>query len=219
MFKFIDVLAVGSSLLLVYLIRLYTDFRRSVKFYHGSETPGLHTLFSSASAAGNMFPAIKGIAPGRNRSFISKYKDFQRYGQDAYLNISATVPVATYFLADAAAIKEVAGSRLRFPKPVEQYGVLGFFGRNIVVSEFHLWKRYRRIAAPSFNEKNNNLVWDETIRILTDLFDNIWIKQAEISYDHILDLTMPLALYVIASAGFGRRISWDDDQKYPLVTK
>ena len=43
-------------------------------------------------------------------------------------------------------------SRSRFPKPVEQYKVLTFFGRNIVASEGDEWKKYRKIAAPAFSD-------------------------------------------------------------------
>jgi cytochrome P450 len=74
------------------------------------------------------------------------------------------------FLADAAAIKvslqvtekllrkldnpnqEVTSSRARFPKPVEQYVALSFFGHNIIVSEGEEWKKYRKISAPAFSD-------------------------------------------------------------------
>lgn len=42
--------------------------------------------------------------------------------------------------------------RARFPKPIEQYKLLQFFGGNIVASEGDDWKRYRKISAPAFSE-------------------------------------------------------------------
>lgn len=48
--------------------------------------------------------------------------------------------------------KTVFSARQRFPKPVEPYQVLTFFGNNIVTSEFDEWKQHRKIAAPAFNE-------------------------------------------------------------------
>lgn len=42
--------------------------------------------------------------------------------------------------------------RTRFPKPVWRYGLLKFFGSNIVASEFDEWKRYRKVSAPAFSE-------------------------------------------------------------------
>lgn len=104
------------------------------------------------------------------------------------------------------------GSRARFPKPLELYKPLLFFGDNIVASEHNEWKRYRKISAPAFTEvrtrctsflvrasccnrlvkPNNKLVWDETIRVINDLFDNVWGNQDEITVDHILEVFMPV---------------------------
>ncbi|KAH9074295.1 cytochrome P450 [Lactarius deliciosus] len=110
-------------------------------------------------------------------------------------------PRATIFLADAAAIKEVITSRARFPKPLRLYSVLSVFGSNIVASEGDEWKRYRTITAPAFSERNTRLVWDETSRIMFDLFDNVWGDSPEIVLDHCVDITLPIALFVIGVAG------------------
>lgn len=48
--------------------------------------------------------------------------------------------------------KEITTSRSRFPKAVALYGAFSFFGSNILVSEGEVWKRYRKISAPSFSE-------------------------------------------------------------------
>lgn len=83
-------------------------------------------------------------------------------------------------------------SRQRFPKPVHLYQGLLFWGGNIVASEHDEWKRYRKVAGPSFSEPNNRLVWDETVSIMTDLFENVWGDKKEVVYEHALDLTMPV---------------------------
>src|ERR1700733_2499287 len=41
-------------------------------------------------------------------------------------------------------------------------------------------------------QKNNKLVWDETIRIMVDLFDNVWGDRSEIVVDHCVDMTFPV---------------------------
>ncbi|OBZ67576.1 hypothetical protein A0H81_12405 [Grifola frondosa] len=105
----------------------------------------------------------------------------------------------TMLLADPVAIKEVTSSRARFPKPVEQYKVLSFFGSNIVITEGDEWKRQRKIAAPAFSERNNKLVWDESVNIVLDLFDNVWGTQDSITVDHIVDLTVPDALHEVST--------------------
>ena len=77
-----------------------------------------------------------------------------------------------------------------------------------MVSEGEEWKKYRKIAAPAFSEvcfelswlpkserdfqRNTKLVWDETTRIVMDLFDNVWGDRSEIVVDHFLDITLPV---------------------------
>ena len=46
----------------------------------------------------------------------------------------------------------MTSDRVRFPKPLEQYKVLSFFGSNIVITEDEEWKRQRKITAPAFSE-------------------------------------------------------------------
>ncbi|KAG1823550.1 cytochrome P450 [Suillus subaureus] len=84
--------------------------------------------------------------------------------------------------------------------------VLTFFGDNIIASEGNEWKRYRKIVAPGFSERNNRLVWDATTQIMLDLFDTMWAGQEEVV----------IALFVIGAAGFGRPISWKEDAVTPL---
>jgi hypothetical protein len=85
---------------------------------------------------------------------------------------------------------------------------LAIFGANIVASEGDEWKKYRKIVAPAFSEvspdrrsssnpkshfqKNNNLVWDETIRIMMDMFDNVWGDRSEVVVDHCVDIALPV---------------------------
>jgi len=144
------------------------------------------------------------------------YEDFAAAGQDA---ISMTGvfprPKCAILLADAAAIKEVTTSRARFPKPAHRYTTLTIFGSNIVSTEGEEWKKYRKIAAPAFSERNNKLVWDETAQIMMDLFDNVWGDRSEIAVDHCLDITLPIALFVIGVAGFGRQVTWTSDLVVP----
>jgi cytochrome P450 len=144
------------------------------------------------------------------------YKDFAALGKDAISVVSVLPKMKTViFLADAAAVKEVASSRVRFPKPIYLYTVLSVFGSNIVASEGEQWKRYRTVTAPAFSERNTRLVWDETIRIMFDLFDNVWGDSPEIVLDHCVEITLPIALFVIGIAGFGRRVTWTSDLIVP----
>ena len=71
------------------------------------------------------------------------------------------------------------------------------------------WKRYRKISAPAFSEvsiltcgsefnmliyrkSNNKLVWDESVRVLQDMIDNVWKHADTVSVDHALEMTVPV---------------------------
>ena len=41
-------------------------------------------------------------------------------------------------------------------------------------------------------QKNNNLVWDEAIQIMMDLFENVWGSRSELVVDHCVDITLPV---------------------------
>ncbi|KIK59158.1 hypothetical protein GYMLUDRAFT_170120 [Collybiopsis luxurians FD-317 M1] len=110
-------------------------------------------------------------------------------------------------------IQEVTAGRARFPKPVMVYKLLSFFGDNIVASEGEEWKRYRKIAAPAFNDKNGKLIWNETIRIVGDLFENVCCKYNSSCKSDFMSLQ--IALFVLGAAAFGRRMSWKDDEGIP----
>ena len=93
---------------------------------------------------------------------------------------------------------------------MNRYKAVTIFGPNIVASEGEEWKKYRKIAAPAFSEvcpewrsltnpeyhwqRKNRLVWDETILIMMDMFDNVWGDRSEIAVNHCLDITLPVRL-------------------------
>ena len=39
-------------------------------------------------------------------------------------------------------------------------------------------------------------MWDETILIVTDLFENVWGSQHQITVDHVVDITLPVSPYM-----------------------
>jgi cytochrome P450 len=80
---------------------------------------------------------------------------------------------------------------------------MNIFGQNIVSTEYDDWKRHRRTAAPSFSERNNRLVFEETTRVVDELFAFWSNKHANgpVHIDDFVDVTTRLALMVISSAG------------------
>ncbi|KZP15280.1 cytochrome P450 [Athelia psychrophila] len=209
-----SLLVLLCSLALVFVARRYIDFRKAV--HDVGDHPGYRVLFPQDGFWGNVPPRIRGVCLGENAGMLNKHSVYEECGSDVLTLISALPRSATQILvADAAIIKEITSYRHRFPKPVEQYATLTFFGRNIVASEGEEWKKFRKIAAPAFSDRNNKLVWDETALIMEDLFANGWGSQEKISLDHAVNVTLQIALSVISVAGFGRKVPWKQDESIP----
>ncbi|KAI8969408.1 cytochrome P450 [Trametes punicea] len=215
MFEDTRTLALAAFLLALFLLRKFLEFRRAAASV--DNLPGFRTLFSGRFI---WFPyRVTGISPGLQSevNLYRKFKDFDDAGGwDIIAEVSAfPKSEVTLYLADPAVCKDVLGARSRFPKPMGPYKVLLAFGPNLVASEGEEWKRQRKLVAPAFGEKNNRLVWDETVRIMYDLFDNVWGPRDTVVVDNITDLTVPITLLVIGVAGFGRRITWNEDAVAP----
>ncbi|KAF8142663.1 cytochrome P450 [Mycena galopus ATCC 62051] len=207
-------IVVGLSALAVYVVTLVREFHRAVESV--GNHPGLRHVISPNTVLGNMARRIRGLSAGRNRRWFTKHLDFEEHGWDGITVVGAWPRAQkAIVLADTAAIKDVTLSRARFPKPVHQYEALVFFGRNIVASEGDEWKRYRRISAPAFSEKNNKLVWDESVKIMADMFNTQWNNADEVTIDHCVEITLAIALFVIGVAGFGHKVSWQEDTVVP----
>ncbi|KAF9555383.1 cytochrome P450 [Agrocybe pediades] len=198
----------------IYVVRKALEYWRTLRSVQNF--PGVRSLVSPRSALGLVMPKIKGINQGRRFLFENKYRIFEKIGIDVYYSITALPePKALLIMADPALIKEVTHSRARFPKPAHMYRAISFYGTNIVASEGEEWKKYRKISAPAFSDRNNKLVWEETVKIVNGLFSEVWAGRDVIDVDHCVDLTLPIALFVIGAAGFGRGISWKEDAVIP----
>ncbi|KAF9054629.1 cytochrome P450 [Panaeolus papilionaceus] len=203
-----------SSVALIYFLQKGLGFWKAIQSIQNH--PGIRVLFSPRSIPGRLIRRIPGFTPGSNYPFEDKHTAFAVDGWDIRSLVCMLPEAHTYILlADAAAIKEVNYSRTRFPKPMQLYRAVMFYGNNIVASEGEEWKKIRKIAAPAFSDRNNKLVWEETVKIMNSLFNEVWKDKSSISVDHCVDITLPIALFVIGVAGFGRRVSWEDDDAIP----
>ncbi|EAU87285.2 614/534 cytochrome P450 [Coprinopsis cinerea okayama7 len=162
-------------------------------------------------------PAWRYIAFGKSYQLRWKHKIFHELKTDVYPLISILSPAQNYTvqIADVNAAKEVTTYRSRFPKPMEFYRHLTFYGKNIVAAEGDDWKKYRKVCAPAFNDRNNKLVWEAAIRIMDDLFRDVWEHKDEVEVPHIVDTTVLIALFVIGEAGFGEKLTWKNDVVAP----
>ena len=45
-------------------------------------------------------------------------------------------------------------------------------------------------------QRNNKLVWDETVKIMQGLFNDMWANQEVISINHVVDITLPVGCLI-----------------------
>lgn len=204
-----------GTVCIAFLVHQWIQWRRAIISLN--DLPGYRTLINIETDFITMLPNIHGFSPGKNFYFREKHSIYRWFGADIISAISAWPTVKkSLIVSDANAIKEIVTHRTRFPKPVYRYKVLSLYGDNIVITEHDAWKKYRKIAAPAFSEKNNRMVWDASVRVVEEMFDVSWKKQDRIVVkDCVKEVTLPIALSIIGIAGFGSNMSWKEDEDVP----
>lgn len=140
--------------------------------------------------------------------WIRRYEPFKRFGSDTFIAVSPERNVM--YTADADVVSQITTRRNDFPKALEVYESIKLYGNNVVTSEGQLWRHHRKITSPPFTEKNNHLVWAETLDQGQAMM-NGWLggrKDSTKTIYTIADDAMRLSLYVISRAGFGVRLQW-----------
>ena len=144
--------------------------------------------------------------------YRSGHKPFEQLGQDVFLVVAPTR--IHCFVADAEAVTQITTRRNDFPKPLEMYGALDIYGKNLVSTEGADWRMHRKLAAPSFGEKNNELVFTESLHHAQSLL-GLWTGPDGRGNQTVVDPSlgaMNFALYVISSAGFDVRVVWPHEE-------
>lgn len=103
--------------------------------------------------------------------------------------------------------------QVAFPKPIKDYKVLDVYGRNVVTTEGPEWRMHRKATAPGFNEKNNALVFTESVAQAQGMIRK-WMDGSEKSSRTLKDIpadSMRVALHIISAMGFGVRLLWPGD--------
>ncbi|KAH0537110.1 hypothetical protein FGG08_006071 [Glutinoglossum americanum] len=147
------------------------------------------------------------------------HKPFRNLNTDFFLTVSPGGLLA--FTCDADVISQIVSRRNDFPKPLEMYGMLNIFGRNVVTTEGPLWRQHRKITSPLFTEKNYALVWVESLSQAQAMLHS-WVGKDGKGNRTMKDLagdTMRLPLHVISRAGFGVKLLWPGQEGEDLATE
>ncbi|KAL2816283.1 cytochrome P450 monooxygenase [Aspergillus granulosus] len=156
----------------------------------------------------NVLPAwlgesIRDVLP--NSRWVLKDRQAKKYGP-VYLVVTPSVVLCN--VSDAGVVVQITHTRGGWPKPVWQYHLVELYGPNVVTADEEQWARHRRRTAIIFNEKNDELVWKESIRLVNGMIEQ-W-QSANKSRDLVVQTTRDdipkLTLNIFSGAGFGVRM-------------
>ncbi|KAK0466887.1 cytochrome P450 [Desarmillaria tabescens] len=166
--------------------------QKSIKFYRNVKVAenhlGYHTILYHEYILSHFLPPIPGLTSGANYIFNKKYEVYKQTGWDIVACVTAFPARIEFLIADATIVKDITAARVSFPKPVFMYRGLSIFGPNIVASEGDTWKKYRKISAPAFSD---------SLKITGDLMNTVWKNKDVVEVEHVVDVTLPIALNVI----------------------
>jgi hypothetical protein len=66
-------------------------------------------------------------------------------------------------VADAAIIYEILQRRCDFRRNMDEMAVLNVYGKNLSTTDDQEWQRHRKMTGVTFTEKNNELVWTQSL--------------------------------------------------------
>ncbi|KAI3602256.1 cytochrome p450 [Moniliophthora roreri] len=191
------------------------------------------TLLPNESDFSNVLATNETFVLGNSQFLIKKHKIYAKSGWDVSAAVSLWPRVrATFTIADPKLLQEIGTQRALFPKATQKYDALNFYGPNIVSTEGEQWKLYRKVASPAFSERNNRLVWDESVITVMSYLEEDWMWKETVASDNFLvpclqasclsclvvfptNMLNQLGLRVISAAGFGKRLGWKKDHLVP----
>ncbi|KAL8947525.1 MAG: hypothetical protein Q9222_006200 [Ikaeria aurantiellina] len=106
---------------------------------------------------------------------------------------------------DPESIEQFCKRNQDFVKPVDMMGMLNLYGPTVTATEGNESRRYRKIAAPSFNDRTHGSVWHESLSYSLSLVKRWESLDAPIKQLHA-DVAQ-LTLQVISVVCFDRRVA------------
>ncbi|TGO34263.1 hypothetical protein BHYA_0205g00150 [Botrytis hyacinthi] len=138
------------------------------------------------------------------------YEPFKRMNDDSIMMVSAGGNIL--WTCDPEVIMQVSTRRNDFVKPTEMLDMLNIYGPTITAAEGEEHRIFKKVASPSFNDKNFQAVWTGAIE-QTEMMTQKWLDDSSIS--DLNSDAAKLALNVISKVFFGKTITWTEDDTKP----
>jgi cytochrome P450 len=127
-------------------------------------------------------------------------------------------------VADAGVIYDILQRRTDFRRNMEEMAVLNVYGKNLSTTDDQEWQRHRKTTGVTFTEKNNELVWTQSLEQAKGMLE-YWTERCRRPIRSTSEDTKILTLNVLAAALFNKVYAFegqaeesqnrhDDDQSY-----
>jgi cytochrome P450 len=124
--------------------------------------------------------------------------------------VIATPGLNQLIVADAAAGSTILKQHRTWQKSATLSEPLNIFGPNIGSAEGEDWQRQRKMTAVAFNERNNKLVWEESVKQSQQMLSTWVAKRGDANgVTTTTEDAYLFALNVLTAAGFGKRYDFD----------
>ncbi|KAJ3021587.1 UNVERIFIED_CONTAM: hypothetical protein HDU68_009539 [Siphonaria sp. JEL0065] len=212
-----------------YLIHMYiAAYRRTNALRKLNPTLTIDTVIVSPGSILtylDLLPSWLPIKFPANWHYNLKYQGLFRNTQSDVIAM-CDANTTNIYIANPDLCREIMVNRYKeFVKPVHHYAILDVFGRSILSTEGDEWRKHRKIAAPTFSEQNNLLVYEASLHIASEMFQS-WeqsmITREDGSRTVLVNVSsdmMEFALSVISSAAFGIDIPWHEVADATMLKK
>jgi cytochrome P450 len=114
-------------------------------------------------------------------------------------------------ISNPEVIYDILQRRGDFRRNMEEFGVLNVFGKNLSTTDDQEWQRHRKMTAVTFTEKNNELVWQQSLSQAKGMLE-YWTHSAEPIRSTHKDSKI-FTLNVLAAALFNKVYPFDAQTK------
>ncbi|EJT98642.1 cytochrome P450 [Dacryopinax primogenitus] len=158
-------------------------------------------------------------------SWVHRHSRWEKYGSEI-ISLVPCIPGRTVLWTRSAEVaRQLVANKSDLDKIPEQVSTLGYInsatvgmgadtcGESVFSSYRDRWPRHTRIVSPGFNNKLYEQVWNESLRTYYEMIQTeSWPVEPGISCTSpdAIAMTSKIALYLIASCGFGMTLSWEE---------
>ncbi|KAG8847818.1 hypothetical protein FRB96_001406 [Tulasnella sp. 330] len=203
-------------LAIVWVANRIAQYKRNIQLI--KDYPGYRYMGPGGKLFHGVLPTMVKLGIETSAIWHSKHEDCVRYGWEVISDVNLRFSQPKFYISDPRILNHMMTvSRSKFPKPHHTYKILEVYGVNVISSEGSVWARHRRISSPAFSESMAQLAWEQSIRVVNEMFDTDWDKRGDrILLNRVEEPLKDITMLVFMAAAFGYIEDWISQKPLPL---